>query len=258
MENFFKIISKSFTIFFDSEKDSLEFILQKDGKRFLKLSETTLAFQVELPANYVPDNQFGHKMFESLELSINHEQVSRKSTALDYGMSENFFQKMIFDDSFVLSSLDINGTYDPLGIDAQDSRVKERFISGEKYFEERVHDGVTYNIPYYRWYIIMKINHGLAREPDVLPADVTVNFRFQRAAAECAFLKISDELECLKASDRSKHNLPVEYEESVIPLKNPLLSAYYAFSPELENTVGKLRNTNMEINFMGEILKANP
>ena len=131
-------------------KDSLEFILQKDGKRFLKLSETTLAFQVELPANYVPDNQFGHKMFESLELTINHEQVSRKSTALDYGMSENFFQKMIFDDSFVLSSLDVNGTYDPLGLDADDDRLKNRFSNGEKFYVEKVHEGVTYGIPYFR------------------------------------------------------------------------------------------------------------
>ena len=230
----------------------MEFILQKDGKRFLKLSETTLAFQVELPANYMPDNQFGHKMFESLELTINYEQVSRKSTALDYGMSENFFEKLIFDDSYVLSSLDVNGTYDPLGIDSDDPRVAARSVNGERFFVEKNHNGVTYDIPYYRWYIIMKINHGLAREPDVLPADITVNFRFQRAAAECAFLKISEELECLKLSDGSKHSLPVTYEDSVIPLKNPVLTAYYAFSQELENTVGKLRNTNMEIDFMGE------
>ena len=192
-------------------------------------------------------------MFESLELTINHEQVSRKSTALDYGMSENFFQKLIFDDSFVLSSLDVNGTYDPLGLDADDDRVKNRFLNGEKFYVEKVHEGVTYGIPYFRWYLIMKINHGLAREPDVLPADISVNFRFQRAASECAFIKIADELDVIKASDKSPHKLPVEYEESVIPLKNPLLTAYYAFSPELENTVGRLRNTNMEIDFMGKI-----
>ena len=223
----------------------------------MKLSETTLAFQVELPANYVPDNQFGHKMFESLELTINHEQISRKSTALDYGMSENFFQKMIFDDSYVLSSLDINGTYDPLGLDADDQRLKNRLTKGEKFYVEKVHEGVTYEIPYFRWYLIMKINHGLAREPDVLPADMTVNFRFQRAAAECAFIKISEEVDVIKTTDKTSHKLPVEYEESVIPLKNPLLSAYYAFSPELETTFGRLRNTNMEIDFMGKMSVTN-
>ena len=237
-------------------RDSLEFTLQKDGKRYLKLSETTLAFQVELPANYAPDNQFGHKMFESVEISINHEQISRKSTAMDYGMSENFFQKVNYDDSFILSSLDVNGTYDPLGLDSNDPRVGFRFKSGEKYYETKVHDGVTYEIPWYRWYIIMNINHGLAREQDVLPTDVTVNFRFQRAAAECAFLKIGEDLECIKTTDNSKHNLPVTYEESVIPLKNPLLNAYYAYSLDLETTMNKLKNTNLEIPFLG-FLKTN-
>lgn len=236
---------------FYSISDSLEFTLQKDSKRYLKLSETTLAFQVELPANYAPDNQFGHKMFESLELSINHEQISRKSTAMDYAMSENFFQKVNYDDSFILSSLDVNGTYDPLGLDSSDGRVRLRFTCGEKFYQTRSHEGTTYEIPWYRWYIIMNLNHGLAREQDVLPTDVTVNFRFQRAAAECAFLKISEDLECIKTGDNSKHNLPVTYEESVIPLKNPLLNAYYAFSSDLEMKMNKLRNTDLEISFLG-------
>ena len=87
----------------------MEFNLQKDGKRFLRLADTTISFHIDIPANYIPDNQLGHKLFESLELSANHEQVSRKSTALDYSVSETFFQKVMFDDSFISSSLDVAG-----------------------------------------------------------------------------------------------------------------------------------------------------
>ena len=64
---------------------------------------------MDIPANYMPDNQFGHKLFESVELSINHEQVSRKSTALDYSISEFFFQKVMFDDTYINTSLDVSG-----------------------------------------------------------------------------------------------------------------------------------------------------
>ena len=216
------------------------------------MSDTKISFQVELPANYVPDNQFGHKMFESLELSINHEQISRKSTALDYALSEGFFEKIQYDDSYVLNSLDVSGTYDPLSLDANDNRIKSRFSRGEKFFVERVHDNEVYDIPFFRWYIIMDINHGLARTTDCLPSDVVVNFRFQRAPAECAFLKISDDLDCIKKSDKSDHKLPFAYTESVIPLKNPLLSAYYAHSVELESTMARVRVKNMEITFMGK------
>ena len=97
-------------LFTKAHLDSLEFNLQKDGKRFLRLADTTVSFYIDLPQNYLPDNQLGHKLFESLELSVNHEQVSRKSTALDYSISEVFFQKVMFDDSFVNTSLDVSGS----------------------------------------------------------------------------------------------------------------------------------------------------
>ena len=240
--------------FFIRIEDSLEFTLQKDGKRYLKLADTTLSFQVELPANYVPDNQFGHKMFESLELSINHEQISRKSTALDYSMSENFFEKVLYDDSYVMSSMDVFGTYDPMSLDASDKRVATRVSKGEYFTEVRVHNNESYDIPMYRWYLIMSLNHGLARVPDCLPADVTVNFRFQRAPAEFAVLKISDNIAAIKKSDNKEYDLPLSYQDSVIPLKYPLLNAYYAYSGELEATMSKMRNSNLEINFMGKEL----
>lgn len=178
--------------------------------------------------------------------------MSRKATALDYGMSENFFQKVNYDDSFVLTSLDVSGTYDPLSIDSSDNRVLNRLQHGEKFYIELVHEEEIYEVPFYRWYIIMNLNHGLARESDCLPADVIVNFRFHRAPTEFSILKVSDTVECVKKSDNSKHLLNYNYTESVIPLKNPLLRAYYAYSAELESTMGKMRHQNLEIGFMGK------
>ena len=226
---------------------------QKDGKRFLKLSDTKIKFHVELPGNYIPENQFGHKLFECLELSLNHEQISRKSTALDYSVSENFFQKVMYDDSYVLSSLDVSGTYDNASYDA-DSVInsKKRLYYGEEFTKELEHNGEVYRIPWRRWYLIMNINHGLARIPDCLPENMAVNFRFQRASAECSYLKISDTLDVIKVSDSKKYNLPVTYTEPVVPIINPVLSAYYAYSPELESKIGRVTSRNLEINFMGK------
>ena len=81
---------------------------------------------------------------------------------------------------------------------------------------------------------------------------MAINFRFHRANAECAMLKISDTVTAIKVSDQSKKEFPITYSESVIPIKNPLLNAYYAYSNELENMMSKVKNTNMEISFMGK------
>ena len=223
----------------------------------MKLSETKMTFQIELPANYIPENQFGHKLFECLELTLNHEQVSRKSTALDYALSENFFQRVTYDDSYVMSSLDVSGTYDNASYDADNANsLKSRLNYAENITKMVEHEGVTYKVPWRRWYLIMNINHGLARTPDCLPENMAVNFRFQRANAECCFLKISENLEVVNATDETKKmRLPVTYTQTVVPIKNPLLSAYYAYSPELESMMGRVTSRNMEIKFMGKFRK---
>ena len=100
----------------------------------------------------------------------------------------------------------------------------------------------------------MTLNHGLARTTDCLPANMVVNLRFHRANAECCFLKVAENVEAIKVADGSKISLPLNYDESVVPIKNPLLHAYYAFSNELDNMMARVRNTNLEIPFMGELI----
>ena len=228
--------------------------MQKD-KRYLKLCDTTVSFSVELPGNYIPDNNFGEKLFESLELTINHEQITRKSTALNYALSAGFFERVSYDDSYILASMDVNGTYDPKNQDVPDlgqGFVNGRIACGEKFFKTEQHSNEAYQVPWRRWYLILPINHGLARVSDCLPSDITVSFRFHRARAECAFLKISNTVECIKVKDKSKHNMPLTFMESYVPLVNPRLNAFYAFSPQLDSTMSRLAHSNMEITYMGK------
>ena len=131
--------------------------------------------------------------------------------------------------------------------------IVSRLTYGEPLRVNMEHDGETYAFPYRRYYLIMTINHGLARTTDCLPSNMAVNFRFHRANAECGILKIADTVTVSKVSDGSKKDLPVSFADTVIPIKNPLLHAYYAYSQELENTMAKVRTSNLEINFMGKI-----
>ena len=150
------------------------------------------------------------------------------------------------------------GTYDNSNVDVSEiqnneasARVMSRLNYGEEVKVSQEHNGEMYAIPFRRYYIIMSLNHGLARTTDCLPANMAVNLRFHRANAECALLKISDTVEVIKVSDGKKHGMPLAYEETVIPIKNPLLHAYYAYSHDFETTMARVRNSNMEIPFMG-------
>ena len=139
-----------------------------------------------------------------------------------------------------------------MNVDAdEDVKVSSRLAYGEDVILNQMHDGELYQFPFRRFYLIMNINHGLARTTDCLPANMAVNLRFHRANSECALLKIDEDVVIKKVSDGSKISVPVQYSENVIPLKNPLLNAFYAFSPELETVMARVTSKNLEINFMG-------
>ena len=153
-----------------------------------------------------------------------------------------------------MTSLDVSGTFDNSQADTDDRReVLSRLKFAESIYVVMEHDGESYKVPFKRYYLIMNLNHGLARSADSLPADMAVNMRFHRASSECSLVKMVDNLEVIKISDNSKVTIPVKYDEQVIPIQNPLLHAYYAFSPELETTMSRVQQKNLEINFMGEL-----
>lgn len=88
----------------------MEFNLGPD-KRFLKLSETRVAFSIELPANYIPDNDVFAKLIENTEIIINHESITRKSSQLDNSVTSSVLNKVSYDDSFLNTSLKTHGIF---------------------------------------------------------------------------------------------------------------------------------------------------
>ena len=95
---------------FEAFKDTLEFNLGPD-KRFLKLSETRVAFSVEIPSNYVFDNDVFAKLVENTEIIINHESITRKSSHLDNCVTNSVLNKINYDDSLLNTSLKTHGIF---------------------------------------------------------------------------------------------------------------------------------------------------
>ena len=58
----------------------------------------------------------------------------------------------------------------------------------------------------------------------------------------------------IKLKLKSNHStiVPVDYsyEENVIPIKNPLFHAYYAYGPELERSMSRIQSYNFEMPFL--------
>ena len=88
----------------------MEFNLGPD-KRYLKLAETKVAFSLEIPSNYLPDNDVFAKLVENTEIIINHESITRKSSQLDNCVTSAVLNKISYDDSFINTSLKTHGIF---------------------------------------------------------------------------------------------------------------------------------------------------
>ena len=125
----------------------------------------------------------------------------------------------------------------------------------EKFTKEVQYNGATYLQPWRRYFFSVPINHGLARTPGCLPADLPVVLRFHRAPATFALLKMADTITLVKKDTKENLNVDYEYEENVIPIKSPVLSAYYAYSQELEQSMSKIRLYNFELPFLDYVVR---
>ena len=84
-----------------------------------------------------------------------------------------------------------------------------------------------------------RLNHGLTYTSNCLPANVPVVIRLHRAPTAFALIKLADSVDAVVKSDQSKTVIPYSFTESVIPIKNPILEAFYAYSPQIESAMSK-------------------
>ena len=224
-------------------KSKLEFNILPD-KRYLQLNETVLKFGVEIPQEFVPTNYFAATLFQNLELYINHELVSHKSSDSDYFLSEYFFKKEGF-----------NAPYD-----------ESAFIT-EGYFENNDHDSDSYHssgtptkaaplyksifrksaiaetregITYYKYYFCCTINHGLAKQDKPLPAGIPITMTFNRAKASKSLLQIAPQ----------RNGKDLKYEFDSVPLVNPILEAYFVESRKADQFYRKVDLYDVRVPFL--------
>ena len=61
----------------------------------------------------------------------------------------------------------------------------------------------------------------------------------------------------LKTDVKETVEYPFDFDESVVPIKNPVLAAYYAYSTELEQKMNKVKIYNYEIEYDDYVVRRN-
>ena len=154
--------------------------------------------------------------------------------------------------------MDVNGVFDPYERDVGPSLAKVKRENKAELVKKIIeYEGTSYSVPFYRYYVTKAINHGLARIPDVLPANMTIGIRFHRADSNCALLKLSNTIDGVEVGDNTNkiHKIPYDYPESVIPLQNPMINAFYAYSAEMERFMNRVKTSSLEIEYLDYVVR---
>ena len=198
----------------------LEFSIEPD-KRSLVLGKSYLQFFVELPEDFVPDNNFGQKMFEYLDLNIQYEDCSFKCSKNDNDYTSHIYDKLFRNPGY-LRKLKFEGHYDDYNTDSSELKDNPELVKnrrGKLVTKSVDEEGQTKQANYYLYQIIVPINHGLCSDNQVLPSGVRIRLTFHRAEAKKALVDISDQI--------------IKYPTNTIELIEPILNVCWTFSPTM-------------------------
>ncbi len=212
----------------------LEFSIEPD-KRYLNLSRTYLKFYVEVPEVFVPDNNFGNKLFEYLDVNVQYEDASFKCSSNDYDHTSHI-QDRIFKNPAYLRKIKFEGHYDNLNLDSHGLKDEPDLVAnrrGTLFTKTKKTGNKTVQEKYYRYQMILPINHGLAKNDQLLPAGVHLRLTFHRASPKKALVDISPSV--------------VEYETKTIELLQPTLHVCWASSPSLHEQMSRVKESGLTV-----------
>ena len=122
----------------------------------------------------IPDNAFASLLFQNLDLYINHELVTTKSSDSDYSISNFVFLRDGFNEDYLKSSGSSEGYFEDRMRDLDDYLQKGAISAGGKsHIADKRENATTVTrngVKYYRYLLMCGINHGLARQDKPLPS----------------------------------------------------------------------------------------
>ena len=234
-ENYYRKFIQVPAIF--NNENLLEFSIEPD-KRSLSLRDSYLRFYLELPENFIPDNNFGNKLFEFLDLTINYEDVSFKSSNNDYDLSSLIYEK-IYRNPQYLKKFPFQGYFDRFNYDSSELKDEEDLISGrrgQKFTKTVLIDGKQTSEIFYRYMLMLPLNHGLTNEEAILPPGVHIRLTFHRARAEKSLIDITEEMN-------------VVFTDKVIKLMEPVFMGCWTFGKKLETQLGRITSSGLNIEY---------
>ena len=152
-----------------NNQEKLQFDLPPENS-FLNLNSTQLSFYIDIESSFIPQNLLGSKLFEYLELQINHTIINMKSSDSDYFLTEFFINKINVPSKTLINNGCFNGIWSDKNINAYSLSTDKDEIDLRRSTADPIGDTNTK----YRYYLVLNLNLSLRESLKPLPKEVQI------------------------------------------------------------------------------------
>ena len=210
------------------------------------LCQSRLKFLVDVPIDLIPDSYFTSKLFEHLEVQVNHVSCTSKSTDSDYPYTDYFTSRLNYTKGHIETIGSLQGIWGIEHVNAlrlNSAAFEDEVAKRRRDCEVKIVDGKRFM----RYSFIIRLNSGVI-ENHPLPKSVPIKLIFYRADAEKALLSMN--LSGDNLSSQSTYDL-----DRSIRLVNPLLELVNTQSAELDKKYSQHRLPDLELPFLDKQIR---
>ena len=203
-----------------NDKNNLSFSIKGD-KQFAQLSDALLDVEFSIKDEFTLDNLALDKLFDSIEIILGKDTITRRSITNEYIWNSFFYNKSNFDVS-KKNPLRIQGWFDNANADSGGLKKAKDIVS----YRTFLHDEKN-NIKKFR--LIGPLCTPICHQYQPLPSNIPITINLKRSSPKLPLMYVGD------PTDQSDLTPSETYQDN-IQLDSATLTVPFVFSNELEKT----------------------
>ena len=171
-----------------NDKTSFEFVIPGDPNLFLLKNKILIQGAIEVHKDYVVENGFVSKLFDTLTVEVNSTSVSHQKATGDYWLGDYIYKYGNYNKGAIESLCQSEGYFDVWNVDHAVMKTVTESKLGIGY-EHRQLKTSTQSSDTIKYYFTFVPNFGFLRDTQPLMKNCEIKLKFDRAKSQISFVK---------------------------------------------------------------------
>ena len=169
-----------------NQEHALEFVFKKDPNLFLRKDKIYIRGAIEVHEDFVVENGFVHKLFNSLQVEVDSQQISINKVAGDYFLTDFIYKYGNYNTETISTVLQNEGYFDILNAGGKEvNGTNTNFLAARQVQPATVKKGKKV----IKYHFCFLPSSGFLRDSQPLMTNTELKLKFDRAPSTVSFIK---------------------------------------------------------------------